>query len=127
MFKSKEKELATFETSSNEWQPDCMKDVLNQIEEDHAKPTIVRAYLLKQIFVASLDTKRCPFQDKLHSNNCLYAVIKLDKMRYTIRCHSPTCKGRESVAFYFNDSVRRSVYAFLSQEVTLPNIRFPEK
>ena len=127
MFKSREKELATVKKRRNEWQPGCMKDVLNQIEEDHAKPTRVQAYPLKQIFVSSLDTKRCPLQGKAHSNDRLYAVIKLDKMRYTIRCHSPTCKGRESIAFLFNDSVRRSVYAFLSQEVKLPSIRFPEK
>lgn len=104
------------------WHPECMKDVLDQIEEEHAKPTRTHGYPMRSIFACNLNTKQCPFQGRTHSKNCLYANVKLKDYGYTIRCHSDKCRGRETKFYPFNDSVKESVYAFMSNVIELPPI-----
>tara|TARA_Y100001936_G_C15996123_1_gene625185 strand:+ start:59 stop:1159 length:1101 start_codon:yes stop_codon:yes gene_type:complete len=104
------------------WQPDCMKDILEQIEEEHAKVTRVHAFPLKSVFACNLNTKLCPFKGEPHSKNGLYANIKLNDYGYTVRCHSDKCRNRETMFYPFNDSVKQSVKMFLEQDVCLPAI-----
>ena len=104
------------------WQPDCMKDILEQVEEEHAKPNRIHAFPMKNIFVCNLNTKKCPFQGREHSSNGLYANIKLGDLGYTIRCHSEKCKSRETKFYPFNDSVKQTVSTFLTSAICLPAI-----
>jgi hypothetical protein len=104
------------------WQPDCVKDILSQIEEEHAKPTRVHAFPLKSIFSCNLNTKVCPFKGEAHSKNGLYANIRLNELGYTVKCHSDKCKFRETKFYPFQDSVKESVLLFLNQCIELPSI-----
>lgn len=105
------------------WQPDCMKAILSQIEEKHAKPTRVHAFPMKSIFVCNLDTKVCPFKGESHSRNVLYANVKLLEGGYRIKCHSSKCKNKETKLYMFDDSVQESVNLFLDQPTCIPAIR----
>ena len=108
------------------WQPDCMKDIMEQIEEDHAKPTRVHAFPLKGVVCCNLATKLCPFKGESHSKNGLYANIRLYDYGYTLKCHSTKCKNRHTKFFSFNDNVKESIRLFLNREVELPAMLPPQ-
>lgn len=103
--------------------PDCIKPILQLIEaEKDTLVTRVHAFPLSLTFACNLRTKRCPFLNRTHSKNVIYAIINLTTQKYRYRCHSDKCNGHESDAKPFPPDIQQEVLEFLNAEVILPEI-----